>query len=498
FSTYSIAYTEKYTVTFDANGGSVTPASAKTNAENKLDTLPTPTRSGSYSFDGWYTSAAGGTEVTTATVFTSDSTIYAHWTNGGSPTIDYTITATADAGGTISPAGKVTVGMGESKSFTITANPDYAISDVNVDGVSRGVLSTYTFTNVTANHTIAATFTHTGGGTTIYNMLTVVKGTGSGNYADGANVSIVADEAPAGWRFKAWELTSGGGTLANANSASTTFTMPAGAATVTATYARLTGELTVSKTVTGGGNTNALFTFRFTFSEAGPYAYTGSKHGSIGSGGSIQLKHGESVTITIPQGVTYTVIEDAAAKYIPTPQNRTYTGKIAATPGAANFENRYNDKYVPPEPTLTGSLTVKKNVTGNLGDKNKEFAFSVTFNAAGYYSYIGSKSGVIQSGDTVWLCHGESVNILNLPAGTAYSVTERGNSGYRVYASGDTGVIVANGVSTAAFTNSRSSVPQTGEDNSLLGGVLMMVCAILGAAALLVLNGRIRSKRRGA
>ncbi|MEG0830117.1 MAG: InlB B-repeat-containing protein [Anaerovoracaceae bacterium] len=102
-----------YTINFDANGGSVTPTSVATNSVCKLETLPTPARSGSYSFDGWYTSAAdGSTKVTTSTVFTGNSTIYAHWIyDGGFPT-----TTTIDAGGMISPAGNVTVGRGESKS----------------------------------------------------------------------------------------------------------------------------------------------------------------------------------------------------------------------------------------------------------------------------------------------------------------------------------------------------------------------------------------------
>ncbi len=68
-----------YTVSFSANGGSVTPASATTGTNGKLASLPTPTRSG-YNFSGWFTAASGGTAVTTNTVFTQNSTIYAQWT----------------------------------------------------------------------------------------------------------------------------------------------------------------------------------------------------------------------------------------------------------------------------------------------------------------------------------------------------------------------------------------------------------------------------------
>ena len=71
-----------YTVTLHANGGSVSPASVTTGADGKLASLPTPTRS-SYSFDGWYTEKSGGTKITTATVFSAKTTVYAHWTYTG-------------------------------------------------------------------------------------------------------------------------------------------------------------------------------------------------------------------------------------------------------------------------------------------------------------------------------------------------------------------------------------------------------------------------------
>ena len=74
------------------------------------------------------------------------------------PPDTYTITATAGANGGISPSGTVTVNKGASQSFTITPNAGYSIQDVTVDGASVGAVATYAFTNVTAPHTIAATF----------------------------------------------------------------------------------------------------------------------------------------------------------------------------------------------------------------------------------------------------------------------------------------------------------------------------------------------------
>lgn len=72
-----------YTITFDPNGGSVVPASAKTTIDGKLAVLPVPTRA-NYSFQGWYTAINGGVAITIDTVFTQDTTMYARWSYNGS------------------------------------------------------------------------------------------------------------------------------------------------------------------------------------------------------------------------------------------------------------------------------------------------------------------------------------------------------------------------------------------------------------------------------
>ena len=82
---YSLSYSPKgtvYTVAFNANGGEVSPGELLTGMDGKLAALPTPVREG-YAFSGWFTAAEGGTQVTTATVFTQNTTIYAHWTEEG-------------------------------------------------------------------------------------------------------------------------------------------------------------------------------------------------------------------------------------------------------------------------------------------------------------------------------------------------------------------------------------------------------------------------------
>ena len=69
----------KVIVYFDTCGGTGIPVVERTNADGKLSSLPTPTMEG-YTFNGWYTEPVGGSRITTATVFTGDTTIYAQWT----------------------------------------------------------------------------------------------------------------------------------------------------------------------------------------------------------------------------------------------------------------------------------------------------------------------------------------------------------------------------------------------------------------------------------
>ena len=67
-----------HTITFDANGGVVNPASAETEADGTLSVLPTPTYDG-FTFVGWFTALEQGVKVDTKHQFTQDVTIYAHW-----------------------------------------------------------------------------------------------------------------------------------------------------------------------------------------------------------------------------------------------------------------------------------------------------------------------------------------------------------------------------------------------------------------------------------
>ena len=89
------------------------------------------------------------------TIKATDST---HSGTSNSFSVNPTISALAGAGGAINPAGNVSVNYWGSQSFKITANTGYFIADVNADNISLGPVSTYTFTNVQATHTITAIF----------------------------------------------------------------------------------------------------------------------------------------------------------------------------------------------------------------------------------------------------------------------------------------------------------------------------------------------------
>ena len=224
------------------------------------------------------------------------------------------------------------------------------------------------------------------------------------------------------------------------------------------TNTREIGSLTISKTVAGnGGDPAKIFTFTITF-EGAPYTYPyvgsgGVADGTITSGDTINLTHGQSITINdLPKDATYTVVEAdySADGYIAIYTGDTGTIVVDETVVAA-FTNIRE----------IGTLSISKSVTGNGGDPQKLFAFTVTFENAPYiYPYIGyggASNGTITSGDTIFLAHGQSITIHDLPKDAVYTVVEADYSaeGYITTYSGDTGTIVVDDARVALFTNTR-------------------------------------------
>ena len=152
-------------ITFDGNGGRPTNSTMTTTGK-KLASLPIATRSGRYSFDGWYTKKNGGTKITTATLFDKDTTVYAHWTYTGSTgggVTTYPITVKSAKNGDVTASHK---SAAKGTTITLTVDPDkgYVLDTLTVlDGKDKEIKLTekngkYTFTMPASKVTVAATF----------------------------------------------------------------------------------------------------------------------------------------------------------------------------------------------------------------------------------------------------------------------------------------------------------------------------------------------------
>lgn len=122
----------------------------------------TATPATGYIFTGWSGSISGAANPARITM-NGDKTVTATFTAVST----YTLTPSAGAGGAITPNSPQTVLRGGTKTFAIAPGVGYRIADVAVDGVSQGAITSYTFNNVTSNHTISARFEQESGKQTV-------------------------------------------------------------------------------------------------------------------------------------------------------------------------------------------------------------------------------------------------------------------------------------------------------------------------------------------
>lgn len=285
-------------------------------------------------------------------------------------------------------------------------------------------------------------------------------------------------------------VTDTNGTLGAVASVKTGTGVSMDAAVFTNTYS--TGDLTVTKTVEGNaGSSTKEFSFTVTLSDAtisGTYGDMSFVNGEA----TFTLTDGGSKTAAdIPNGVGYTVTEADYTNdgYVTTKRGDegTIVGDDEVTAAFTNTRNT--------EPgSMYGDLTVSKNVTSDLGDKTEYFTFKGKLDVDRMFRYTGSKTGTITRGGTIRLKHGESITITDIPAGTSYKAAESGNSGYIVSASGDTGIISEGKTSVAKFTNTKSSVPKTGDNSNAPLWISLMGISVLGAAGTLFINKKKRRK----
>ena len=220
----------KYTLTFDANGGTGSmTAIADLTGEYTLPANEFTAPSGKQ-FKGWSLTTDGA--IVTKVDMTENRTVYAIWEN--IPVVTYTVSFDANGG-----TGSMADVTGVSGEYTLPANGFTAPAGKqfkawSVGGVEKAAGDKIT---VTANTTVTAVWeaieynvTVTGGTASVGAGTPITKAT------MGTTVTLTANAAPSGKVFDKWEVVSGGITLADANSATTTFTMPASAVSVKATY----------------------------------------------------------------------------------------------------------------------------------------------------------------------------------------------------------------------------------------------------------------------
>ncbi|MDR0247250.1 MAG: hypothetical protein LBI16_02485 [Burkholderiales bacterium] len=204
-------------VTATGGDGDYSGGGAGIGSGGTYDTSPVPAGTISIASTGTITATGGKGGVFGGDNYTDGANIGEGGYKGSTPPTPlslYTITASAGANGNITPSGNVTVNEGADVTYTITADPGHSIVSVLVDSVDNPAAVTsrsYTFTNVTGNHTIAATFTSGGIGPTNSinlsddNPLTsgigwTYSGGADGIYTilDGADVIVIGDNQQPG------------------------------------------------------------------------------------------------------------------------------------------------------------------------------------------------------------------------------------------------------------------------------------------------------------
>ena len=334
----SAPVTTYYTIIWDANGGSCGTASTSVESGKAISTaiasLPTATKAGDYSFDGWYTAINGGTKITTGTVINANVTYYAHYTatsggGGGDCTYTYAFAYAADA---------TTAGVtNNTAAFT-----GFSTGSNNCTGSITIGSNTYNITKRGSNTTISISFTvptdkvgtlyglANSGGSSV-RTLTLSDG---GSYSENQSTS---NSSSAATEITFSSLSAGNYTLSSTQNVSVPFlclmlcdeggsTPPA---TYTLSYDENGGSGTMAETEqTGSSVTVAANAF------TAPTGYAFQEWNASMSGGGTVYSAGQELTLT----------EDLTIYAIWTPQSYTVTlNAESGTGGSASVKATFDE-----------------------------------------------------------------------------------------------------------------------------------------------------------
>ncbi len=350
-----------YTVTVDAGShGTITPSTASY-AFGSMPTFTIIPDAGYVIMDVMVDGVSLGSVATyTFPALTADHTIAA--TFGAS---QYTITATAGNGGSITPDGVTSMAYNGTQAYTISANAGYHVSNVFVDGASVGAVTSYTFANVTADHTIYAAFEANEYTVTVNQPAngTITPGTMAVQYGATPAFVITPD---AGYNVTAITV-NGSNVMSSATQENGiyTYTFPAINAnqTINATMTAKTYTINASAgangSITPSGSTTVNFgaTQLYTIVPSAGYVVDNVTVDGIAMGALTSYVF-TNVTASHTISATFKTAECEVPAFMYTSHIDSVSAMLHwSHPTATSFDIQYK--------TLTGSLANVSNVTGN-------------------------------------------------------------------------------------------------------------------------------------
>ena len=285
--------------------------------------------------------------------------------------------------------------------------------------------------------------------TNVY-ALTVTNGSGTGEYEQGATVTITADTATSGQQFKEWEVVSGTITLADSMRETTTFTMPAEAVSVKANYEVIpVTEYTITSTT--GAN------------------------GSISPSGTVKVVSGGSQTFTITPATGYEIdtlkVDGSAVSSV---TSYTFNNVDKAHTIEATFKKKQS-----PEPTPTSYKIIsgadsewKQNTDGNITIRgNGEFSKFESVKVDG--SIIDAKNYTAKEGSTIIILKADYLKTLSVGTHSFEIVWTDGSA------------VTNFKVSKNTDDSQQPTPPQTGDNSRPMLWVTLLAASLAGLLALL-------------